>query len=72
MLQVAYQETKESMTFYVRDLANRAMDGERPFYVTAFLGASQMKRALVDIGASTNILSLLTLDALGIPREIII
>lgn len=60
------------MTFYVRDLANKAMDVERPFYVTAFLRASQIERALVDIGASTNILSLSTLDALGIPLERII
>lgn len=64
---MAYQETRESLTFSARDLANRAMDGERPLYVTAFLGASQIKRGLVDIGASTNILPLPTFDALGIP-----
>ena len=72
VLQVAYQEIKELVTFSARDLANRAVDGERPLYVTAFLGASQIKRALVDTGASTNILPLLTLDALDIPRERII
>ena len=66
-LQVAYQETKESVTFSPRDLANKALDGERPLYVTAFLGASQIKRVLVDTSASTNILPLPTLDALGIP-----
>jgi len=37
-----------------------------PLYVTAFLGASQIKRALVDTHASTNILPLPTLDAVGI------
>ena len=58
LLQVAYQETKESVTFFVRDLANRVVDGERPLYVTTFLRASQIKRTLVDIDASTNILSL--------------
>ena len=72
LLHVAYQETRESMTFFARDLANRVVDGEIPLYVTAFLGASQIKRALVDTGASTNILHLSTLDALGIPRERII
>ena len=36
------------------------------------MGASQIKRALIDIGTSTNILPLPTLDALGIPREKII
>ena len=48
------------------------MDGERPLYVIAFLGVSQIKRALLDTNPSTNILPLLTLDALGIPRERII
>ena len=60
------------MTFSPRDLANRAMDGKRPLYVTAFLGAPQIKKTLIDTGSSTNILPLLTLDALGIPRERII
>ena len=65
---MAYQEIRESVTFSTRDLANRVVDGERPLYVTTFLRASQIKRALVDNGASTNIQPLLTLDALGIPR----
>ena len=69
LLQVAYQETREAVTFATRDLANQAMDGKRPLYVSNFLGASQIKRTLVDIGASTNFLALPTLDALGIPRE---
>jgi len=69
VLQVSYQEIRESMTFSTRDLANRAVDGERPLYVTALLEAFQIKKALVDTSASTNILPLLTLDALGIPRE---
>jgi len=69
---VAYQETRELVTFSPRDLTNRSVDGKRPLYVTAFLGASQIKRALVDTGASTNILPLPTLDALGIPQERII
>ena len=36
------------MTFSPRDLANRAMDGEKVLYVTAFLNSFQIKRALVD------------------------
>nr|POF27167.1 hypothetical protein CFP56_08538 [Quercus suber] len=43
-----------------------------PLYVTAFLGASRIKRALVDTSASTNIFPLPTFDALGIPRGRII
>lgn len=34
-----------------------------------FLGAYQIERAMVDIGASTNILPLPTQDALGNPQE---
>lgn len=64
---MAYQETRESMTSSPRFLANRTVDGERPLNVTTFLGASQVKKALIDIGASTNVLPLPTLDALGIP-----
>ena len=57
------------MTLSTSDLANKVVDGERPLYVTALLEAFQIKKALVDTGASTNILPQLTLDALGIPRE---
>ena len=66
-LQVAYQETRESMTSLPRDLANKAVDGQRPLYVIAFLGAPQIKRALIDTSASTNISPLPMLNALGIP-----
>ena len=72
LMQVAYQEAKDSDTFPNKDLVNRVVDDDRPLYVTAFAGASRIKRALVDIGVSTNILPLPTFDALGIPRERII
>ena len=72
LMQVAYQEANDSITFSNKDLANRAIDGDRLLYLFAFLGASQIKRALIDMGASTNILPLLTFDALGISREKII
>ena len=72
LMQVAYQEAKDLVTFSNKDLLNRAVHGDRPLYVTSFLGASRIKKALVDTSASTNILSLPTFDALGIPRERII
>ena len=72
LMQVAYQEVKDSVTFSNKDLVNQVVNADRPLYVTAFLGTSQIKRALIDIGASTNILPLLTFDALGILRERII
>ena len=72
LMQVAYQEAKDSDTFSNKDLVNRVVDDDRPLYVTAFIGASRIKRALVDTGASTNILPLPTFVALGISRERII
>ena len=72
LMQVAYQEAKNSITFSNKDLVNRVVDSNKPLYVTAFLGASRIKRALVDTGASVSILPLPTFDALGILRERII
>ena len=72
LMQVVYQEARDSVTFSNKDLVNWAIDGNRPLYVTAFLGASWIKRELVDIGASTNILPLPTFDDLGISKEWII
>ena len=40
LMQVTYQEVKDSVTFSNKDLVNRVVDGNRPLYVTAFLGAS--------------------------------
>ena len=40
LMQVAYQEANDSVTFSNKDLVNRVVDGNRPLYVTAFLGAS--------------------------------
>nr|POE82876.1 hypothetical protein CFP56_28281 [Quercus suber] len=72
LMQVAYQEAKDPVKFSSKDLANGVVDGDRPLYLTAFLGAYQIIRALVDTGASTDILPLLTFDALGISRDRII
>nr|POE89672.1 hypothetical protein CFP56_38060 [Quercus suber] len=72
LMQVAYQEAKDSITFSNKDLVNQVVDDDRHLYVTAFLGAFQIKRALVDTSASNNILHLPAFDALGIPRERII
>ena len=72
LMQVAYQEAKDSVTFSNKDLVNQGINGDMNLYVIAFLGASQIKRELVDTGASTNILPLPTFDDLGIPKERII
>jgi len=39
-MQVAYQEVNDSVTISNKDLANRVVDGDRPLYITIFLGAS--------------------------------
>ena len=48
LMQVAYQEANDLVTFSNKDLVNQVVDGNRPLYVIAFLGASQIKRALID------------------------
>ena len=40
LMEVAYQEAKDSVTFSSKYLTNRVIDGDRPLYLTAFLGAS--------------------------------
>ena len=40
LLQVAYQEAKDLVTFSTKDLVNQVVNGDRTLYVTAFLGAS--------------------------------
>ena len=72
LMQVAYQEANDSVTFSNKDLVNWVIDGDRPLYVTTFLGAFWIKRALVDTSASINILPLPTFDALRISRKRII
>mgnify|MGYP003743946007 CR=1 FL=1 len=72
LMQVEYQEVKDPVTFSSKDLANQVIDGDRPLYLTTFLGASRIKRVFVGTSASSNILPLPTLDALGIPRDKII
>jgi len=69
LMQVAYQEAKDSVTLSNKDLVNHVVDDYRPLYFTTFLGAFQINKELVDTGASTNILPLPTFDALGILRE---
>ena len=71
LMQVAYREANDSFTFSNKDLVNQVVDGDWPLYITAFLGHLKLK-GLIDTGASTNILPLLTFDALGIPIERII
>ena len=72
MLQVAYQESRESVDLLYQRFSQQGCGWQEALYVTAFLGASQIKRALVNTDASTNILPPSTLDALSIPRERII
>ena len=38
LMQVAYQEAKDSISFSSKNLANQVVDGDGPLYLTAFLG----------------------------------
>ena len=40
LMQVAYQGAKDSITFSSKGLANKVVDGDKPLYLIAFLGAS--------------------------------
>jgi len=44
LMQVAYQEANDSVTFSNKNLVNRVVDGNRPLYVIAFWGHLKSKR----------------------------
>ena len=40
LMQVAYEEAKDLVTFSSKDLTNQVVDGYRPLYITSFSRAS--------------------------------
>ena len=46
LMQVAYYEAKDLVTFSNKDLVNQVVDDDGPLYVTAFLGAFQIKKGI--------------------------
>ena len=71
-------ETTNAITFTDEDMEVEHLDHRRPLYLMATINSVQIRRALVDIGASLNLISLSTLEAvslasrriLGAPMEI--
>ena len=74
----AYLETTNVITFTDEDMEVEHPDHRRPLYLMATINGVQVRRALVDTGASLNLIALNTLEAmdltgrriLGAPMEI--
>ena len=62
----AYLETTNAITFTDEDMEVEHLDHRRPFYLMATINGIQIRRALVDIRASLNLITLSTLEAVGI------
>ena len=62
----AYLETTNAITFTNEDMEVEHPDHRRPFYLMATINGIQIRRALVDIRASLNLITLSTLEAVGI------
>ena len=74
----AFLETTNTITFTDEDMEVEHPDHRRPFYLMATINDVQIRRELVDTGASLNLIALSTLEAeglagrriLGAPMEI--
>ena len=74
----AFLETTNAITFTNEDMEVEHPDHYRPLYLMATINGVQIKRALVDTGASLNLIALSTMEAvelasrkiLGAPIEI--
>ena len=62
----AYLETTNAITFTDEDMEVEHPDHRKPFYLMATINGIQIRRALVDIGASLNLITPSTLEAVGI------
>lgn len=55
--------------FYNKDRRGLPSNHNRPLYMTASVNRVELKRAILDPESSINIISLLTLEAVGIPKR---
>ena len=62
----AYLETTNAITFTDEDIEVEHPDHRKPLYLMATINSVQIKRALVDTGASLNLIALSTLEAVGL------
>ena len=63
----AFLETTNAITFTNEDMEVQHLDHSRPLYVTAQINDVHIRRALVDTGASLNLILANTLKAAEIP-----
>ena len=59
-------ETTNAITFTDEDMEVEHLDHHKPLYLMATINGVQVKRALVDTGASLNLIALSTLEAVGL------
>ena len=59
-------ETTNAITFTNEDMEVEHPDHRRPLYLMATINGVQVRRALVDTGASLNLIALSTLEAMGL------
>ena len=62
----AFLETTNAITFTDEDMEVQHPDHRRPLYLMATISGVQIRRALVDKGASLNLIALSTLEAVGL------
>ena len=62
----AFLETTNSITFTDEDMEIEHPDHRRSLYLMATINGVQVRRALVDTGASLNLITLSTLEAVGL------
>ena len=62
----AFLETTNAITFTDKDIEVEHPDHRRPLYLMATINSVQIKRALVDTGASLNLIALSILEVVGL------
>ena len=65
----AFLETTNYITFTDEDMEVKHPDHRRPLYLMATINGVQIRRALVDTGASLNLIALNTLEAVGLASK---
>ena len=65
----AFLETTNAITFTAKDMEVEYLDHRMPLYLTATINGVQIRKALVDIGASLNLIALSTLEVIGMSSK---
>uniref|UniRef100_A0A2N9F895 Retrotransposon gag domain-containing protein n=1 Tax=Fagus sylvatica TaxID=28930 RepID=A0A2N9F895_FAGSY len=65
----AFLETTNAVTFTDENMEVQYPDHQKPLYVAAMINVVHIRRALVETGASLNLIPTSTLDAVGISRK---